>query len=175
MRRLLVFTVLLLAASVFLNAQGEVIEVEQSSGFVEALLANLGWRAAVVGRQLPPASVLTSWVGATAKLSYADSIITVGQLTHLTVLELGTGLVRISLEAGDIRVDTSTVTYELQFRDFAVRIEKGAVILSDGILTVESGSVQLNAAQNGPMRVVPGSPMDLLSSAQGPVFLQDEH
>ena len=167
---------LAIAASVLLmglssaGAQDLVLEVQQSNGFVEALLANLGWRQAVVGRQLPAGAVVTSWLAASATLGYNDSVVTVEQLTHLTVLDVGPAAVRLSLESGGLKVDSGGVVYEIQFRGMVIHIENGSAVLRDGALTAESGRVVVNGARDGPMEVPAGATVFLLSPAEGPVF-----
>jgi len=76
-KKLAIIISALLSAASCLNAQEQVLEVQQTSGFAEALLENLGWRQAVIGRQLPAGSAVTSWLDAEAKLGYRDSIVTV--------------------------------------------------------------------------------------------------
>ncbi|HTP57443.1 MAG TPA: hypothetical protein VMM82_00910, partial [Spirochaetia bacterium] len=110
-------TSILLAGLATLGAQQEqVLEVQQSNGFVEALIGNLGWRQAVIGRQIPTGSVVTSWLGAAAKMGYQDTLVSIDQLTHFTVLDVEPALVRLSVESGSITVDCPTSAYELEFR-----------------------------------------------------------
>jgi hypothetical protein len=169
-RKLAIAASALLLAATWLNAQQQALEVQQSNGFVEALLQNLGWRQAVIGRQLPAGAVVTSWVDASAKLGYGDSVVSVEQLTHLTVLDVGTELVRLSLESGGIRVEAAAIVYEVQFRGIVVRIEKGVAVLNDGVLKVEAGNVAVNGAQDSPLVVPVGSSVSLISSSEGPLF-----
>jgi len=169
-RKIAVAASAFLLAATWLNAQQQALEVQQSNGFVEALLQNLGWRQAVIGRQLPAGAVLTSWVDASAKLGYGDSVVSVEQLTHLTVLDLGTGLVRLSLESGGIRVETAAIVFEVQFHGVVIKIEKGVAVLNDGILKVEAGNVTVIGAQDSPLVIPVGSSVSLISSPEGPLF-----
>ncbi len=170
MKKLAIIGSFFLLAGAWLSAQDQVLEVQQSSGFVEALLENLGWRQAVIGRQLPAGAVVTSWIDATAKLGYGDSIVSLEPLTHLTLVDIGTGQVRLSVEAGGVRVDSGAVVYEVRFRGMAIKIEKGSALLSDGVLKAEAGSVAVMGVQDGPMVIPVGSSFDLLSQPRGPVF-----
>ena len=160
-----------LAGLASLGAQEQqVLEVQQSSGFVEALIANLGWRQAVIGRPLPAGSVVTSWLHASAKMGYRDSLVALEPLTHATVLEVGPDLLRLSVESGGIRIDCPTTACELEFRGMIIRVEKGSAVLSDGVLRAEAGKVTVNGAQDGPLAVPPGTSRDLLTPMEGPVF-----
>jgi hypothetical protein len=169
-KKLAIIISALLSAASCLNAQEQVLEVQQTSGFAEALLENLGWRQAVIGRQLPAGSAVTSWLDAEAKLGYRDSIVTVEQLSHITVVDISADLVRLSLEAGGVRVDSAAITYEVRFHGMVIRIEKGTAVLSDGVLKAEAGTVTVSGAQDGPMVIHAGSSVNLLAPAHGPVF-----
>jgi len=172
-KKLTGIAVLLVAAAASLAAQASPVpafEVQQSSGFVEALLPDLGWRQAVIGRQLPAGSVVTSWIDAEATLGYGDSVLTLEPLSHLGVLAVGSDRVRISLLAGGVKVQTATLACELEFRGMVIRVENAAVILSDGTLSVQAGSVTVSGARDAPMPVSAGSSILLLSSPEGPVF-----
>lgn len=171
MKKLTLAAAVLLAGLASLGAQQEqVLEVQQSSGFVEALIGNLGWRQAVIGRQMPAGSVVTSWIGAAAKMSYRDTLVSMEQFTHFTVLDVEPALVRLSVESGSVRVDCPTTAYELEFRGMVIRVEKGSAILNDGVLSAESGSVVVNGAQDQPLSVAPGTSIDLLKKSFGPIF-----
>jgi hypothetical protein len=161
-----------LLAAFSLGAQ-QYLEVRQSQGFVEALLSDQGWRQAVVGRQLPAGAVLTSWIDASATVAYQDSVLTVEPLTHLTVLEVGTDLVRLSLEAGGLKVQSPSLAWEIRFRGLAIRL-KGAAAITDGTLTVTEGSAEVSAeasaAGRAPVKLAAGRSVDLLARQAGPVF-----
>jgi hypothetical protein len=165
---------LLLAAVAFAasaqTAETQLMEVQQSSGFVEVLLPDLGWRQAVVGRQVPADAVMTSWIDASAKVGYGDSVLTVQPLTHLKVLSVSSALIRLFLESGGVEIDAASMTYEIEFRGMVVRIEKGKAALSDGMLAVQSGSVVVNGAQARPLPVEAGRSLSLLSRPAGAVF-----
>jgi hypothetical protein len=174
-KALLVIASLLAAVSSSLSAQQQqYLEVQQSTGFVEAFLADLGWRQAVVGRQLPAGAVVTSWIGATARMSYGDSLVTVSQLTHLTVLAVGPEAVRLSVESGGLSVDSANLVYEIVFRGMVVRITRGTIAFNDGTLSVQSGNVEVDGAQERPVMVPAGTSLDLISSPTGPVFKRTE-
>jgi hypothetical protein len=164
---------LMAAAAAALSAQAadvQLMEVQQSSGFVEVLLPEVGWRQAVIGRQVPAGSVLTSWTEASAKVGYGDSIVTIDQLSHVKILSLTGPLIRLSVEAGGIEIETPTAAFEIEYRGMVVRIEKGKAVLSDGSLTVQSGSVVVSGARRDPLPVAAGTTFSLLSPLAGPVF-----
>jgi hypothetical protein len=167
------FALLLAAVAATLSAQAtdaQLMEVQQSSGFVEVLLPDLGWRQAVIGRQVPAGSVITSWTDASAKVGYGDSLVSLEQLSHLKVLSISSSLIRFSLESGGIVVETPTSACEIEFRGMVVRIENGSATLNDGSLAVRSGSVVVNGAGRGPLPVAAGATISLLSPPAGPVF-----
>jgi hypothetical protein len=157
---------MLLPAAVFSQA----FEVQASSGYVEALLPSLGWRQAVVGRQVPAGSVVTAWQDARMEMDYQGDSVTVGSLTHLRVQALDPALVHLSLTSGSITIKATTATYEVAFRGTAVQVEKGAATLADGILTVASGNVRVIEANARPRAVEPGETLSLLVRETGPVF-----
>ena len=159
---------LAVGAAAALHAQA--LEVQESSGTVEAFLPDLGWRQAVVGRPLPADSVLTSWVGSKARVGFADSTCTVDALTDVRVQAVSDQLVRLSLLAGGITVQTGAVPYEIEFRGVTVRVEGGEASLSDGVLTLRSGTSVVTGAGGTPLPLKPGAVLDLLSRNEGPVF-----
>ena len=160
--------VLFAGASSILECQA--LEVQQSSGFVEVLLPDLGWRQAVLGRQLPPEAVVTSWLGASARLSYGGSVVTLGPLSHLRILSVTRELVGLSLQAGTMTVESSTPACEIEFRGLTVRLEQGSVSLTDGILRVLTGTAVVKGAQDQPLTFGQGSIFSLLMQPSGPVF-----
>jgi hypothetical protein len=174
---------LVLAAALAVSAQAlsgqaaepQAMEVQESKGFVEVLLPELGWRQAVVGRQVPADSVMTSWTGATATVRYGDGVVTLEPLTHVTVVSLSGDLVRLSVESGGIAIESPIEAFEIEFRGMVVRIEKGGASpgkasLVDGSLTVQSGSVVVSGAGAKPLSVAPGTTVSLLSPPAGPAF-----
>jgi hypothetical protein len=172
-KRHAVAALLFVAVAAALAAQASPVpafEVQQSSGFVEALLPDLGWRQAVIGRQLPAGSVITSWIDAAATLAFADTVLTLEPMSHLGVAAVGSDLVRLSMASGGVKVQTAAVVVELEVRGFVIHIENATAVLSDGTLRVEAGTVVVNGAQNGPMPVAAGSSIQLLASPEGPVF-----
>ncbi|HVO39865.1 MAG TPA: hypothetical protein VMV03_12625, partial [Spirochaetia bacterium] len=125
----------LLPAAVFAQA----FEVQASSGYVEALLPSLGWRQAVVGRQVPAGSVVTAWQDARMEMDYQGDSLTVGALSHVRIQALEPALVRLSLTSGSLTIKATTATFEVAFRGAAVQVEKGAATLTNGLLTAASG------------------------------------
>lgn len=173
MKKLAVIALVLLAAASALGAQSAVapaFEVQESSGFVEALLPELGWRQAVIGRQLPAGSEVTAWLDARATLGYGDTVLTLEPLSLLRVLAVGSDLVRVSLLSGGVKVQTAALACELEFRGMVIRLEKGTAVLSDETLSVQEGTVTVNGAQDKPMPLTAGTSIRLVSAPTGPVF-----
>jgi hypothetical protein len=160
--------VLLACASSILESQA--LEVQQSSGFVEVLLPDVGWRQAVLGRQLPPDSVITSWLAASARLAYGESVVTVGPLSDVRILSVAKDLVGLSLRAGTVTVESSTPPCEIEFRGLTVRLEQGSVSLTDGMLKVLTGNAVVKGAQDQPLALSAGSEFSLLNQPSGPIF-----
>ena len=151
-------------------ADTPVLEVQQSTGFVEVLLPELGWRQAVIGRQVPAGSVMTAWLDATARLAYGDSILTLDQLSHVKVIDISASLIRLSVEAGGITIEVPTTACEIEFRGMVIRVEKGKASLGDDSLAVQSGSAVVQGAGPQPLPVAAGAKIALLSPAAGPIF-----
>lgn len=169
----MLFVLVLGAVSSMLSAQAadvQTMEVQQSGGFVEVLLPDLGWRQAVIGRQVPAGSVLTSWTGASALIGYGNCVVALQQFSHLTVLSLSSSLIRLSLESGGIGIEAPNSACEIQFRGMVIRIENGKAVLSDGVLRVQSGSVVVSGARAQPLPVAAGEALSLLAQPTGPVF-----
>jgi hypothetical protein len=165
-----------IASSLFAQAaETPVMEVLQSSGFVEVLLPDLGWRQAVIGRQVPAGSVMTSWIDANASIGYGDSVVALEPFSHVTVVSLSSALVRMSLESGGIGIKTPTIACEIAFRGMVVRIEKGAATLSDATLKVTEGSAVVTGAGSQPIAVAAGKAISLLATPSGPVFTGPDH
>ena len=162
----------LAGAPAVLHAQA--LEVQESSGTVEVLLPELGWRQAVVGRPLPADSVVTSWIGSTARAGFGDSTCTVGPLTHVRVVAVSDQLVRLSLLAGSLTVQTGGLAYEVEFRGVTIRLQGGEAVLSDGVLTLRTASAVLSGARDAPLPLKPGSMLDLIARSEGAVFHADQ-
>jgi hypothetical protein len=172
-KKLAVIALALFAAASSVGAQAAAVpafEVQESTGFVEALLPDLGWRQAVIGRQLPAGSVVTTWIGARATIVSGDSVLTLEPFSHLGVLAVGSDLVRISLLSGGVKVQSATLACELEFRGMVIHIEKGTAVLSDETLSVQEGTVIVNGAQDKPMAVSAGTSILLITAPSGPVF-----
>lgn len=173
MRKLVVIAMIVLGAASSLGAQASAppgFEVQESSGFVEALLPELGWRQAVIGRQLPAGAVVTAWTDARATLSYGDIVLALEPFSHLGVVAVGTDLVRVSLLSGGVKVQTATVACEVEFRGLVIRVEKGTAVLSDERLSVQDGTVTVTGAQDKPIVVPAGTSILLITRPEGPVF-----
>lgn len=158
----------LAGAPAALHAQA--LEVQESSGTVEALLPDLGWRQAVVGRPLPADSVLTSWIDSTARAGFGDSTCTVGPLTHVRVVAVSDQLVRLSLLAGSITVQTGSLAYEVEFRGVTIRLRGGEASLSDGVLTLRTAAAVASGLRAAALPLEPGAVLDLIARSEGPVF-----
>jgi hypothetical protein len=172
-RKLVVIAMILLRAASSLGAQAAAapgFEVQESSGFVEALLPELGWRQAVIGRQLPAGAVVTAWIDARATIGYGDSVLTLEPFSHLGVVAVGNDLVRVALLSGGVKVQTATLACEVEFRGLVIRVEKGTAILSDETLSVQDGTVTVTGAQDKPIAVPAGTSILLITRPEGPVF-----
>jgi len=172
-RRRLLFMTMFAAGSMLLVVPGafsQAFEVQASSGYVEALLPALGWRQAVVGRQVPADSVVTAWQDAKAEMDYQGDSVTVGSFTHLRVLSVEADRVRLSLTSGSVTIKSTTASFELDFRGTVVQVEKGAATVTDGVLTVATGDVRVVEKNAQPHVVQPGETLSLLSRQTGSVF-----
>ncbi len=157
---------LALGPSVF----GQAPEVLESSGYVEVQLPTVGWRQAVVGRQLPAGSVVTAWRDARATIDYGGDTVTVGPLTHLKVQAVDGPRVQLALTEGSITVAAAAAEFEVVYRGIQVHVEKGAFSLVDGSLAVASGQVTVTEPGAKARTVAAGSRLQLLQRRSGPVF-----
>jgi hypothetical protein len=172
-RKLVIIALVLLGAASSLGAQAAAapaFEVQESSGFVEALLPDLGWRQAVIGRQLPAGAVVTAWTDARATLGFGETVLALEPFSHLGVVSLGNDLARVSLLSGGLKVQTASVPCEVEFRGMVIRIEKGTAVLSNERLSVQDGTVTVTGAQDKPLPVPAGASIILISGSEGPVF-----
>ena len=167
--RICILALVLAAGAACLAAQA--IEVLESSGYAETLLPDIGWRQAVVGRQLPAGSALTSWLGARAKLDYRGSLLELGPLSLLRVLDLQPASARLSLSEGGLSIDAKDTAFELEYRGMTVRVESGSIALEGGLLSVASGSASVSGYLKDVVVLPSGARMNLLERAPGPVFL----
>jgi len=161
----------LAGATMALHAQS--LEVQASSGTVEALLPELGWRQAVVGRPLPADTILTSWIDSTARAGIGDSTCSVGPLTHLRVVAVSDQLVQLALQAGSVTVETGGLSYEIEFRGVTIHLQGGAASVSDGVLTLTTATAVVSGVSAQPLPLKPGAVLDLLARNEGPVFRTD--
>ena len=105
-----------------------------------------------------------------ATLGYGDSVLTLEPFTHLGVVAVEPDVVRMSLVSGGVKVQTAALACELEFRGFVIRFEKATVVLSDGNLNVAAGTAVVTGARDGPLPVLAGTLVRLLSPREGPVF-----
>ena len=164
-----------LAAFAFLAAAGHLaaqsLEVLESSGFVEVKLASVGWRQAVVGRQVPAGSTLTAWLDAAAKLQYAGSTMTMTPLTHARIISIADGVVTVELLAGGISFESEgNAVFEIRVRGMTLRVEGGAADITVSEVLVKSGTAMLSGAQDAPVSIPAGTAVSLVERAKGPVF-----
>jgi len=146
------------------------MEVLESSGYVETLLPSVGWRQAVVGRQLPEGAVLTAWLDANARVDFQGNTLSVGPLSRVLIRSIQPGQVQLSVGAGSISVTAVNAAFSVEYRGFVIRVEKGAFVLEDGVLRPDSGAVTV-AEPGSPVRsLAPGDSLNLLSRKTGPVF-----
>ena len=145
-------------------------EVQESSGYVEVLVPGVGWRQAVVGRQLPAASVVTAWKDGRAKIDCGGSTLLIGPLTHVRVQSADSSGYELLLTEGSISVDAASGVFTIEYRGMQIHVEKGSFSLSDGRLAVTSGTVVLREPGRQPRAVPPGSAVALLERTVGPVF-----
>jgi hypothetical protein len=166
----------LLCAMLFFFASGvcalwpQALEVQESSGFVEARIPQVGWRQAVIGRQLPVESVAASWLGARARMEYRGCFVTLGSLGHLAVERLEENLVRLSLAAGSLQVQTGDTACEIGFRGLTVTLRGGSIEINDGLLRVREGTATVSAPGEAPVTAGTGATLSLLPYAPGPVL-----
>jgi hypothetical protein len=153
----------------------QAIEVLESSGYAEVLLPDIGWRQAVVGRQVGAGSVLTSWLGARAKFEYQGGLLELGPLSRLRVLALAVepASARLSLAEGRLSIDTKGTAFELEYRGMTIKVESGSIALSGGLLSVASGSATLSGYDSAPLILSAGERLSLLDRESGPVFKTD--
>jgi len=167
-RRSAVLLALLVAGCPTLFSQA--LEVMESSGYVETLLPSVGWRQAVVGRQLPEGAVLAAWLDANARVDFQGSTLAVGPLSRVLIRSLQTGQVQLSLTAGAVSVTSVNTAFEVEYRGSLIRVEKGAFDLADGVLRPQSGTVTVSEPGSPVRTLGPGEYLDLLSRKTGPVF-----
>jgi hypothetical protein len=146
------------------------IEVSSSAGYAESLVPSVGWRQAVVGRQLPEGSVVAAWKGARAEMDYLGSRISLGSLGHLEVLSIGPESVGLRLTEGSLSVTAAGLRFTIEYRGFRISLEGGELSLADGILAVASGSVAVEGYSSRPLALATGSRLDLLARVTGPVL-----
>jgi hypothetical protein len=167
-RRRTFLLVLLIASCPALFAQ--TLEVQESSGYVETLLPSVGWRQAVVGRQLPEGAVLTAWLDASARIDFQGDTLAVGPLSRVMVRSIQPGLVRLSMAAGSVRITAESAAFEVECRGFLIRVEKGAFSLENGVLRPSSGVVTVSEPGSPLRSLGPGETFDLLARKTGPVL-----
>ncbi len=169
MKRCLIAFALIAGAAGALGAQA--LEVMESTGFVEVNLPSTGWRQAVVGRQIPAGSTLTSWLSASARIEYKGSTLKTGPFTYATVTAVEGEVVRISLVCGSLSIEApGPVAYEVEIRGMTVRIQAGAADLTAEAVSCRSGAVTLSIREGDTISLAEGDSLSLTDIPRGPVL-----
>lgn len=151
-------------------ASAQVLEVLESRGFAETRIPAVGWRQAVVGRQLPEGSTATTWLAARAVLAFPGVRLELGELTHLRVLALESGAVRLSLTAGSLVLESEGTRLEVEFGGAVLRLENGTAEISGDVLKLISGTAVLSGAGPSPRILEAGTVLRLSERRIGSVF-----
>jgi|GEM_PF-2567668 len=152
---------------------GQAIEIASSEGYAEALVPSSGWRQAVVGRQLPEGSVLTTWIGARATMDYQGNSLELGSLGRLKIEALEPESVRLTLTEGSLTIRAASSAFEVEYRGARISVREGEIALSDGVLSVVEGKASVEGYSAAPLEIVAGGRLALLDRATGPVFKGD--
>ena len=146
------------------------LQVDGSEGTSEALIPGLGWRRAVIGRTLPPGSVVTTWVDSTVTISGEGIVVDVAPLTHLSLMD--GQAVGLSLAAGRIVLQSEqAVTIRVPIRDLTVE-SPGPVrlILTTMDILVGEGEVRLVFLKGRPHSVTSGQSVSLVPHDLVPII-----
>lgn len=167
MRRLLAAAI---AALIAQAAAAQAIEVSSSKGYAESLVPAIGWRQAVVGRQLPEGSVVATWTGADAEMGYLGARISLGPLGRLEIVSVGADSVGLRLTEGSLAIAASGLRFGIEYRGVRISLEDGEIVLADGTLMVKSGIATVEGYASDPVIVSTGKPLELLGRKTGPVL-----
>jgi hypothetical protein len=172
MKRLLPAALIMLLACAGLG--GQALEVMESTGFVEVNLPTTGWRQAVVGRQIPAGSTLTSWLSAGARMEYKGSVVKIGSGTYARITAVETDAVRISLVSGSLSIDApGPVAYEVEIRGMTIRIEAGSADVGADTISARGGKVTLSGRGDDTILLPEGGSVSLTEELRGPVFARE--
>lgn len=144
--------------------------VLESTGFVETNLQDVGWRQAVVGRQIPEGSILTSWLNAKAELEGEDFRINLEPMTHVRLISLDSSHTRLALSAGALIIESTGCILEVEIRGKTIHLEQGVIRISDERLEVISGTAILDGYDKDSIRLDDGSEIIFSTVVKGPIF-----
>jgi hypothetical protein len=164
---------LLLAAIAALVAQAaaaQAIEISSSEGYAESLVPSVGWRQAVVGRQLPEGSIVATWAAAKAEMGYLGAKVSLGPLSRLEIASVGADSVGLRLTEGSLGIAASGLRFEIDYRGARISIQGGEIVLADGSIEVVSGIASVEGYALGIVAVPAGTSLNLLLKKTGPVF-----
>ncbi len=167
MRRILLAAIAALLAQA---AAAQAIEVSSSEGYAESLVPSVGWRQAVVGRQLPEGSIVATWTAARAEMGYLGARMTLGPLGLLEVASASADSVGLRLTEGSLEIAASGLRFEIEYRGARISLQGGEIVLADGILAVRSGKASVEGYASAPLALSAGESLNLLLKETGPVF-----
>lgn len=171
-----------LALAVFFTApsdvaaqqQDEVIaEVALAEGTAEVSIPGVGWRRAVLGRRLPPESVVATWRDARVLVSRGETGVELGAISHLGILGIEDGLLWVRFDAGSLRVETQEgVLVDIPIRETRLRSPGAARFsVTTRELSVTTGSVFLEVPGIGVTEISAGRRVSLVPHDLEPIFL----
>lgn len=132
-------------------------EVTASDGFAEALLPEVGWRQAVLGRPLPAGTVITTWLDGTVEFDLAGAQLQLDPLSHLTVKQPGPETARVSLQTGVVTVMTEDSAVELGVGEDTVHISEGRARVSRESVVLEYGAAEVRRPGEAPVPLEAGA------------------
>lgn len=145
-------------------------EVIASDGFAEALLPEIGWRQAVLGRRLPEGTVIATWLDARAELELAGARLQLEPLTHVRVEHLGQNAAELSLQTGVVTVLTEGAAVVLTAGESSLRITEGRARLSREAVSLESGTAELARPGEASVPLEAGDYRRLIREGFGGIF-----
>jgi hypothetical protein len=167
MRRL---AIAILAASCACALAAQAVEVVSSEGYAESLVPDLGWRQAVIGRQLPEGAVVATWTGAKVVMDYSGDRMEFGSFGRLEIASIGTGELFLALTEGSLSIRSSSVRFVVEYRGARIAIAGGELTIADGAIAVASGSATVEGYSAAAVSLGPGSRLDLFRREAGPVL-----
>jgi hypothetical protein len=161
------------------NPAAQAAQVAGSSGTAEALIPDVGWRQAVLGRVLPVGSILTCWIDSSVEVEVGSAAFVLQSLSHAEIASVSEQQIELRLSAGalDVTTEGTEVLIRLASIGGGTAGESTMVVLVEGearvtttAVMLTSGSARVNMSGEEAVELAAGDQFSPAAPPLEPVF-----